>query len=189
MIILASQSKQRLKLMQTLGLEFKVVPAQIDEQAIQEPNRQLRAQKIAQAKAETVQRQHPQAIIIAADTYCLFKNQVLEKPQSRQEAKEMLCKLSGNQFQAITGFCYLDPSQDLNYVTYTTTQAWFRQLTFKEIEHYVRTQPVLTWSAGFSPAYDAGMALIAKVKGSFTAFTHGLPLEKVVRLLKKSQVN
>lgn len=45
-----------------------------------------------------------------------------------------------------------------------------------------------TWSVGFSPAYPAGAALIEKVDGSLTGFTHGLPMELVADCLQKSQV-
>ena len=61
-------------------------------------------------------------------------------------------------------------------------------LSESEIEHYVKTEPVLTWSAAFSPAYDSGMALIENVRGNLTAFSHGLPIDLLIDFLKEIKV-
>jgi septum formation protein len=187
-IILASQSKQRQKLMQALALDFEIQPSGIDEQAIQAKTPMQRAELIAQAKAKHVQQQQTQAIIIAADTYGLLDDKILEKPQTKQEAISMLQALSGQEFLAITGFAYLDPIAQLDVSLAKTVTVKFRDLSQVEIERYVATEPVLTWSAGFSPAYDSGLALTAFVNGSLTAFTHGLPVEELVDLLRESGV-
>ncbi|MBD3279885.1 MAG: hypothetical protein GF390_04240 [Candidatus Pacebacteria bacterium] len=187
-IILASQSQQRKNILATLGLQFKVIPADLDEQAVQAKTEVQRAVKIAHAKAHIVSQQHPQAIVIAADTYCLLNNQALEKPQDLSEAQKMLQAMSGQEMRALTGFCYLDPQHHITYQQSIVTQFGFRWLTQAEIDYYVHRQPVLTWSAAFSPAYDAGTSLVAWSKGSLTSFTHGLPIEEVVKCLQKSQV-
>lgn len=187
-IILASQSKQRQKLMKALALDFEIQPSGIDEQAIQAKTPIERAELIAQAKAKHVQQQQRQAIIIAADTYGLLKGRVLEKPQTKQEAVSMLQALSGQDFLAITGFAYLDPISQLDVSLSKTVSVKFRHLSQLEIERYVAQEPVLTWSAGFSPAYDSGLALTAAVSGSLTAFTHGLPVKELVDLLRESGV-
>jgi predicted house-cleaning NTP pyrophosphatase (Maf/HAM1 superfamily) len=48
--------------------------------------------------------------------------------------------------------------------------------------------PVTTWSAAFSPAYPYGMTLVARINGSFTGFTHGLPMEILIPLLRRSGI-
>jgi septum formation protein len=185
-IILASQSPQRRNILQSVGIEFEVVPAHIDEQAIQGNDEYERAGLVALAKARAVQEQHPQAIIIAADTYILMGERVLEKPATLDEAREMLRAQSGKTVIELTGFCYLDPQQNLEVVKTVTAEVEFRELSTAEIEQYVSTQPVLTWSAAFCPAYDSGAGLIKSINGSFTGFTHGLPLEEVIPLLQRS---
>ncbi|MGD9129568.1 MAG: nucleoside triphosphate pyrophosphatase [Candidatus Woesebacteria bacterium] len=187
-IILASQSKQRQAILKTLNLAFKVMPAEIDEQAIQAKNVSLRAKKIARAKAEFVAQKHPQAIVMAADTFCVFKDKIMEKPSDLDEAREMLKALSGNQLFTYTGFAYLDQKNKIDFATTKKIKIKFRPLTEEEIETYVQNEPVLAWSAAFCPAYPAGAALVASISGSFTAFTHGLPMEEVTKFLRKSGV-
>lgn len=187
-IVLASQSLQRLKALQALSIEFEVAPANLDEQAVQMSDPAQRAQKIAQLKAENIASQFPSAIIIAGDTYGFFDNCYFEKPTTLTEAKQMLKKLSGQKFTAYTGFAYLDPKQNIDYSTVKIVQVEMRELSDKEIERYVNTEPVLTWSASFSPAYDSGATLIAKLSGSYTAFTYGIPIEDVVNCLRRSGI-
>ncbi len=187
-IILASQSKQRFKILKTLNLEFVVKPASIAEQKISASSHEVRAELIARAKAEEIITQFPEAIVIAGDTYGLYQGKALEKPVSQEEAKEMLTMLSGQEMTALTGFCYLDRKKQVDVSLTKKINAKFRPLSQELIEHYVENEPVLTWSAAFSAAYDSGIALIAELEGSLTAFTHGLPLEEAAACLKKSGV-
>lgn len=187
-IILASGSKQRRLLFETLGIPFKIVPADLDEKAIPFTDLKSRAENIARAKAELVAKDYPEAIIIAADTYCVQKNQALEKPADLEEAKKMVRLLSGQTAVAYSGWCYLDQALGINKSGTSETTAWFRPLSEQFIEHYVSHNPVLTWSAAFSPAYHEGMALVDRIEGSFTSFTHGLPLEVIVPMLQQSGV-
>lgn len=187
-IILASASQQRLKAMKTLGLDFMVFPSDVDEQAIQANTPEERAEKVARAKAEKIQLSYPEAIIISGDTYGFYQGQAFEKPKDLAEAKEMLSLLSGKTLQALTGFCYLDKLNKLDFSTVKVMEVKLRDLTPSEIEKYVQTEPVLTWSAAFCPAYDSGAVLIEEFKGSYTGFTYGLPMEEVAKYLNKSKV-
>lgn len=182
-LILASQSPQRQKLLATLGIDFTVVPADIDEKSVADNRLEFRAQSIALAKAQKVATVYPEAIILAADTFTVLNNKIFEKPQTLTEAAQMLQIMSGQTIQDHTGLCFIDPIQQLCHTETVITQAKFRNLSTKEIDRYVQNNPVLTWAAGFSPAYFEGMGLIAEVTGSLTCLTHGLPLEKVTKLL------
>lgn len=188
-IILASQSPQRKKLLEKLGISFTVVPANVDEKSINAPTSEERAQQIAFAKAQKIQSQNPDAIIIAGDTFVVVEGKELEKPSSLAEAEQMLSLLSGKTAKAISGLAYFDPQLNLRQSEFVVTTFTFRKLSQQEIADYVQHNPVLTWSAAFSSAYDEGVALVATVDGSLTSFTHGLSLEKVAKLLQKSGVD
>jgi septum formation protein len=187
-IILASGSKQRRLLFETLGLEFEIIPADIDEKAVAFDDLKSRAENIARAKAEEVAKNHPDAIIIAADTYVVKDGKALEKPQNLEEAEVMITDLSGDESMAYSGYCYLDLQANINESGVAETLTKFRRLSPEFIKHYVFSNPVKDWSAAFSPAYHEGMALVDSIEGSFTSFTHGLPLEIIVPLLQKSGV-
>ena len=185
-LILASQSPQRAAMLKTLHLPFKTAPANIDEAAITATTHQERAQKVALAKAKAVAKKFPKAIILAGDTYVVLNDEALEKPANLDQARAMLHQLSGATSVEYTGVCYLDPARHLEISDTIETQVTFRQLTEAEIEHYVTTEPVTTWSAAFCPAYTNSAVFIERIEGSFTNFTHGLPVEFVVPRLKKA---
>lgn len=185
-IILASQSKQRKLLIQALNIKFEVIPSHIDEQKVQEKDLAKRAQKIARLKAEKVAGEYPDSIIIAGDSYGSLQGERLEKPGTKEQAIKMLELQSGQWIKAITGFCYIDRSQNIFKCEYKITQVKFRKLDDYEIRRYVASNPVTTWSAGFAPTYPSGAALIEATKGSFTGFTYGLPIENLMPLLQQS---
>lgn len=185
LVVLASQSKQRRALMDSLGITYQVAPATIDEKAITHPDPYVRAQLVAEQKARAVSTQFPDALIISADTFLLFGAEYLEKPATKKEAKQMLAKVSGKEALTITGLCCLNTKTDELYLHSITTISTFREFTKKQIEYYVKNNTVTEWSGGFSPAYHAGAALIADVSGSLTSFTHGLPMELVIPQLQK----
>ena len=187
-IILASQSPQRKLLMNSIGVSFEVMPANIDEKAVVENNQKIRAQKIAKVKADYISKKVLNAIIIAADTFTMFNNKAYEKPESLEEAKQMLREQSGQTGYCYSGFAYIDKENDVQVSDVAVTKIVFRELSNVEINKYVAENPVLTWSAGFCPAYPAGANLIATIDGSFTSFTHGLPMEILMPLLEKSGV-
>ena len=65
-IILASSSKQRKIMMDALSITYEIIPADINERMIRDENFELRAEKIARAKAEKVAEKHKGIIISAA---------------------------------------------------------------------------------------------------------------------------
>lgn len=187
-IILASQSKQRFNLLKaSLSSPIEVCPADLDEQAVPFVNQYDKAEKIALAKAKKVATNYKDMIIVAADTFCYVQGKILEKPQNTQEAKKMLAFQSGKEIEALTGYAFLDTKFNLQVSGCEKVLVKMRQLSEDEIERYVANEPVLTWSAAFSPAYDSGMALIENINGNLTAFSHGLPINLLMDFLSVNQ--
>ena len=189
-LILASQSKQRKLLFETLGVPFTVLPAEIDEKAVVHEDPRVRVQMVAQAKARAIATRWKEtnpgvpAIIVAADTFSYSNGVLFEKPETPGEAVAMLTALVGAQPITLTGVCVLDTRSGTETLHVSETSMVFRDLSKEEIERYVRDNPVTTWAGGFSPAYHDGMALFARVEGSLTNFTHGLPMEAIVPTLR-----
>lgn len=195
-VILASQSKQRRILMETLSIPFEVMPADIDEKAITHSNPVTRAELIAQAKAQVIAQQWKQrseqtgdAVIVAADTFCFMNDELFEKPVNKADAIRMISELSGNISVAVTGFCLISTRENTVIVDSVQTKMKMRNLAADEIARYVEQNEVTQWSGGFSPAYHEGMALFESIDGSLTSFSHGFPMEVVVPALRKAGVS
>jgi len=186
-IILASQSKQRFNLLKAVFSEIEVEPADLDEQAVSFSNQYDKAEKIALAKAQKVAKNYANAIVVAADTFCYLHGRILEKPKTLAEAREMLHFQSGQEIEVLTGYAFLDTKSKLQKSGCEKVMVKMRHLNDSEIEKYISTEPVLTWSAAFSPAYDSGMALIENISGNLTAFSHGLPINLLMKFLSVNQ--
>lgn len=184
-LILASSSIQRKSILASLDIPFKIVPSNINEKNIRHDDVSHQAEKIARAKAEHVSKTES-AIIIAADTFCVHENVILEKPKDLEEARSMVRILSGKSHTCYTGFCYIDPFNNINFSKTIEVAFSCRQFDEKEIEIYIHNFPVLTWSAAVSPAHIYGLTMFTKINGSITAFTHGLPMDELIPLLKTS---
>jgi nucleoside triphosphate pyrophosphatase len=187
-IILASQSPQRKLMMDSLGIDYQILPSHLDESQIEIEDPRKRVIRLAELKAANVAQENPSAIVIAADTFAWLENEVLEKPQNKKVASQMLQQMSGRWVVALTGCAIQSSKLKIKDSELFETIAKFRKLSDKEIQHYVNTQPVTTWSAGFCPGYPAGAALIEKTDGDLTSFLYGLPLSWVVAQLKKTGV-
>lgn len=187
-IILASGSKQRALILETLGIPFIIIPANIQEKAIRHTDLKKQASAIAQTKAEYVARTHT-GIVIAADTFNTVGHELFEKPRNKKEASFMLRKLSGKESVCYTGYCYIDTENNIKEIGTVTIRVRFRDLSDADIARHIQTHPVVQWAAGFSPAYTDTLYLIASIQGSLTGFSHGLPLERIIPLLKKSCSN
>ena len=106
--ILASKSPRRKQLLHRLLKKFIVESADIDESYPSNIKFSQIPISIAQKKAITIQKKHDQdCCIIAADTIVVLNNQVLGKPQSHNEAVQMLKMLSNQTHRVITGVCIL----------------------------------------------------------------------------------
>lgn len=186
-IILASSSTQRKALLESLGITFEVIPADIDEKAIQDKNFKKRVERLARAKGEKIAEKYS-GIIISADLFNVCEGRVLEKPVDKKQAKKMLEFLGGKSAKTYIGFCYLDKLKKIDFSTALVADYKFRKLSEGEIKKYIEKYPVTSWAAGFA-TYDLyTFSFIEYHKGSFTGFMNGLPTELLIPLLKKSGI-
>lgn len=186
-IILASRSRQRKLVMDSLGIDYSIIPPDIDEKVFRDKNLKIRAKKIAQAKAEHINKTN-KGIIIASDTFSVCQGVVLEKPKNLNEAKKMLKVQSNNVSILYTGFCYIDDVNNIKFSTTTITKYSLRELSDLEIDNFVENNPVLQWAASFSPAYIYQSTFVKKINGSHTGLVYGFPTEFLIPCLLKSGV-
>jgi len=183
-IILASASKNRRAVLDSLSLPYKVVESAFDETSVNETDHEKRTLILAEKKAETVAKVE-KGIILSADTYTISNDKVFEKPKSIAEAKAALLVLSGQTAVSRTGFCYLNTETKFKFLQSVPTKIKFRTLYENEIEIYLRAYPVTTWAGGYALTDLYLLSLIEYIEGSLTGLTHGLPTELLIPLLIK----
>jgi len=180
-LILASSSPRRKKLLQELGLKFKVIPSHIEEKSMPGTPGEM-ACTWAFLKAQEVAKHH-HGVIIGADTIVVLGAKVLGKPQDEAEAKKMLYKLSGNTHRVITGLSLINTQNRRKISEFVESKVTFRIVSEKEINAYIATKEPLD-KAGAYGIQGKGAAFITQVQGFYTNVV-GLPISSCLNYLKQ----
>ena len=185
-LILASQSPRRKYLLKQAGLQFKVIPSQVDESTVPMTSPESYVKILAEQKAQDIARQYPDNYVIGADTIVLMDGTILGKPKSRDEARHMLARLSGKTHQVLTGFAVCCTARSYNYSDTVKTDVRFKTLAPEEIEWYIHT-PEPFDKAGAYAIQGLGTFLVKSISGSYTNVV-GLPVCEVMELLLREGV-
>ena len=186
-IILASSSKQRKKLLETIGFDFGIEESDYIEDMTEKIPAQKLVQKLALGKAQDIAKKHNNAIIIGADTFIILEKEFLGKPHTPQKAKEMLKKISGKTHRLITGIAIIDTKKNKTFTDYEITEVWFKKLTMREIEKYIKTGEPLDKAGGYA-IQKLGCIFIEKINGDYTNVI-GLPINKIYKYLLRLNVD
>jgi septum formation protein len=186
LIVLASSSPRRKELLRLIGLKFRVDRAEYEEAMDLNLPPHLLARHLSLEKARSVAAKYADAIIIAADTFILFRGKLLGKPHTIQEAKRMLCMLNGKTHFVITGFTVMDTLTGKTISKAIETKVRFRRLAADEIASYVRTGEPLD-KAGAYAIQGLGALIVKKIEGDYFNVI-GLPLSSLSEALKKFDV-
>ncbi|MEA2097584.1 MAG: Maf family protein [Patescibacteria group bacterium] len=186
-IILASKSKPRKTILATTGLKFEVQKSRYKEDMSEKIPAHKLVQKLALGKAQNVAKKHKNAIIIGADSFVVLDKEFLGKPHTAQKAKKMLKKLSGKKHQLITGIAIIDTKKNKIITDYNITEVYFKKLSEKEIDLYIKTKEPFKKAGGYA-VQGIGSVLIEKINGNHTNVI-GLPTNKIYKHLLKLGVN
>jgi septum formation protein len=121
-------------------------------------------------------------LVLSADTIVLLEDKILGKPSSRDEAVEMLEKLSGTVHEVITGVCIL--LNDERYIFSDLSMVYFRPLLRSEILAYVAEGSPMDKAGAYGIQDWLGMVAVEKVVGSYFNVM-GLPIHKVYAYLSR----
>jgi septum formation protein len=179
-LILASGSPRRRDLLAAAGLEFEVVvsPAEeIHDASI--PLAEL-CERNAELKAAAVAAEHPDAVVVGADTLVWIDGEPLGKPRDLAEARAMLRRLAGRPHTVCTGVCAIFPGGRVECF-HELTAVRFRPLDEAAISAYIeRTDPLD--KAGAYGIQDSGEMIVEGIDGAFDNVM-GLPVAALLARL------
>lgn len=183
-VVLASNSPRRRELLAELGVAFSVcVIDGIDESypasvpAIDVAL--LISKKKAYAYRKTIASNQ---LMITADTVVVCGNEVLGKPHTMDEARDMLRKLSGATHRVVTGVTITAAERCSSFSVVTNVD--FAVLTDDEIEYYVEKYQPLDKAGAYGIQEWIGCIGISHIDGSYYNVM-GLPLHRLYTELKK----
>lgn len=175
-LTLASKSPRRHYLLESCGFKFKTANLEIDESYRPDLSIYEVAKFLAKKKAEAFIFNEPDEVVVTADTVVIFKNEILVKPQDREEAISMLTHLSGDTHEVVTGVCIRD-SQHLQ-VFDDLTSVTFKDMTKEEIIFYIDNFKPYDKAGAYGIQDWWGMVCVEKLSGSYFNVM-GLPTHKL----------
>ncbi len=180
-LVLASRSPRRISLLENLGLNFTVMPADIDETLVPGLFPGAQAQDLSLRKARHILPNCPDAWVIAADTLVVLDKRILGKPADMPEAIAMLSALSGRVHSVFTGFTVAHQELGQEYTRTVETRVWFKPLSREEILWYAGTGEPFDKAGGYG-IQDKGACLVREISGSYSNVV-GLPVCELVSTL------
>ncbi|MDD2679914.1 MAG: Maf family nucleotide pyrophosphatase [Candidatus Omnitrophica bacterium] len=191
MIYLASKSKARRKLLQSLGLKFKVLPSKVKEKRLAPGVSYAKLVQLnARKKAEDAATRIKTGVIIAADTLMVQDGRIFGKPRDLKAAKQMLKAMSNNPQQVYTGVAVIRKEKgrgkEKTVTDYEKTTVFMDKLSDKDIEDYFKKVSPLE-KAGSFDIQGRGAFFIRRINGCFYNVV-GLPLRKLYLMLGKLKI-
>lgn len=177
-VILASNSPRRRQLLAGLDVDFTVDTDTDFEEVFPEdmPHCDVPA-LMSRGKSHGFHRPlEDDEILITSDTMVLLDSYIMGKPHSREEALDMLRRLSGRTHEVITAVTVR--SNKTEETVTDTTLVTFRELTDEEIEYYVDTCRPFDKAGAYGVQEWLGYAACTGIEGSFYNVM-GFPVHKV----------
>lgn len=174
-IILASNSKTRKKILDSLNIKYDVIVSDKEEIANDSDPRKY-VEELSKVKAKSVSEKidRSDVIIIAADSIIYKDGKIYQKPKSIEEAMENLREFSNCKNQGITGVTIIDMSNRRNVTFSCVTDVYFKRICEEDIKWYVKHEKDLLKKAGYSLEGTISL-FVEKIEGDFYNVL-GLPL-------------
>lgn len=182
-IILGSQSPRRREYIQYLGYPVETISPDVDEQYPADLPLSKVPEFLAQLKANALNIDLQNgALLITSDTVVLLENELLGKPESEQNAIELLLKLSGKTHEVISGVYMKSKERQESFSV--STLVTFSDLTLEEIEKYVRAYQPLDKAGAYGIQEYIGFIGVESIQGSYMNVI-GLPLAQIREKLQE----
>jgi septum formation protein len=184
-IILASNSPRRRELLGRVVGNFTAISPCAEENIPSSMQPCEAVMNLAKIKAYSIENDNG-GIIIGADTVVVFDDGILGKPQSQDDAKQMLKMLSGNVHKVYTGVCVLDRKNDVELCDYECTVVFFDDISDADISWYIG-QDEYKDKAGAYAIQGIAARFIKGINGCYYNVV-GLPINKLTKMLKNVDI-
>jgi len=181
-LILASASPRRVELLAQIGVTpDQILPAHVDEVALNDERPIDMARRLADAKAQEIQKDHPATCIIGADTVVAVGRRILGKAEDEAQARAYLTLLSGRSHRVIGGIAILAPG-GVRVIKAITTKVHFKRLSAEDINGYIASDEWHDKAGAYAIQGRAG-AFVKSINGSYSNVV-GLAVHEVANTLK-----
>lgn len=182
-LILGSSSPSRIELLKRIFHTFEIIKPDIEEPSSGFSSPREQVALISWLKGQEVSFQVGDGIIIAADTIGWIDGKPLLKPLDRDDAKDMISRMSGRDHELWTGVVLWHKPTNLQMSWQEQSIVSFKKVIPEEIERYLETRSWRNHSGSYA-IEEENDPWVKISKGSITNVI-GLPLESLLINLKK----
>ncbi len=188
-IILASKSKVRKEILEKNNIKCKVVASNLDEEPIKQSlikegaSPELISKNLAELKARKVSSLNENSMVIGADSVIDFENNIISKPNNREEALEILKKLNGKAHYLISSVTIAkNGSMVWNYTD--KAKLVMKNFNIDELRLYLsKISDNALYSYNVYQIEGKGRGLFSSIQGDENTIM-GLPIDKIKEYLK-----
>ena len=187
LLYLASLSPRRHELLLQIGVHHEVISVDVDESARpgEEPAEYVLRLAIAKAEKgrESILNDRSPLPVLGADTAVVVDGEILGKPSHREDAREMMHRLSNRTHRVLTGLAL---ATDRVISRMSESLVTFRKLEEGDIERYWRSGEPSDKAGGYG-IQGLGAIFVERLEGSYSGVV-GLPLYETAELLREAGI-
>ena len=183
LLTLASGSPRRQEILESLGIPFAVVAADIDERRLDAERPDEMVLRLALAKARAVEKV-VDGPVLAGDTAVVLGDEVFGKPVDEQHALNMLSALSGQRHSVVSGVALV--AEGNQSTALCTTEVLFRDIGPDEAHRYWQSGEPRD-KAGAYAIQGHGGVFVEAISGSYSGVV-GLPVYETAGLLREAGI-
>ncbi len=189
-IILASKSEVRKKILLENGIFCNVEPSKVDEDVIKDSllkegaTPEIVSKNLAELKANKISNKNPDDLVLGADSVIDLDGEIISKPNSREEAFNILKKMSGKSHFLISSVCI---SKKGNMIWNYTDKAELVMKNFNdnELKNYLsKISDKILYAYNVYQIEGEGKKLFSEIKGNKNTIM-GLPIDKIKNYLQE----
>ena len=183
-IILASKSGVRKQILDKHDIDNEVIVSNVDEDEIKDSllaegaNPLTISKNLAEIKSIKVSNKQPNRLVLGADSVIALNEELINKPNSREEAFEILKRLNNSKHYLISSVCISkNGAMKLNHTE--SSELKMKNLTNEELLLYlskIKTKTLLAY--GVYQIEAEGLELFEYVKGDMDSIM-GLPVKEI----------
>ena len=187
-IILASQSKVRKNILNSNGIECKVIPSNVDEDSVKtsllkvNASPEIISKNLAELKANKVSTKVGDQLVLGADSVIDLEGKIISKPSNRNEALNILKSLNNKSHYLISSVCI---SKDGNMIWNYTDKAklTMKEFSLEELKDYLgKVTDEALYAYNVYQIEGIGSSLFSKIEGDKNTIM-GLPVQKIKNYL------
>ena len=189
-IILASKSGVRKKILDQFKIESKVIPSNVDEDEVKNSllaegaGPLLISKNLAEIKSIKVSSHNPNQLVLGVDSVISLNNQLINKPNSREEAFEILKRLNNSKHYLISSVC-ISKNGAMVWNYSDTSELKMKNFKEKELINYlnkIKTETLLAY--GVYQVEAEGLKLFEYIKGDINSIM-GLPIKDIINYINQ----